>query len=368
MRKISVLHVINEDLTGGAEKLILDLAIESLDEVDSVGIMYLKGLSREKNVSLNNNRLNVHYPAQRASYLSPLWWREIIKIQRGYSAIYVHLFPALYISAICKPFLRRKSFMSFIEHSTNNRRRSMWIGRLLDGIVYARYDRIIAISTAVRANLCKHLSWSLTKVEIIPNGIRQDMFTRNDKGDLRSYLNIGNDDYVILHVASFQPPKDQLTLIKSLETLPTYVHVVFAGIGPKLMECKEFARRLPYSSRIHFLGKRDDVPQLLKASDCFVLSSGYEGMPMSLLEAMTSKLPCIGADVPGISELLSDCGLTFRYSDAESLANRIQLLLESKELAYEIAEKSFQKAKNYTAHGAMLSYLQLAKRHFEALS
>ena len=84
-----------------------------------------------------------------------------------------------------------------------------------------------------------------------------------------------------------------------------------------------------YAKRIHFLGYREDTPKLLNLFEIFCLPSIYEGMPLSILEAMAAGVPVVGADVMGINEVLIDGknGLLFRSNSDQDLAAKLSRLL-----------------------------------------
>ena len=91
---------------------------------------------------------------------------------------------------------------------------------------------------------------------------------------------------------------------------------------------------------IHFLGFRKDVPEILRLSDIGVLSSNWEGMPLSGIEVMAAGIPFIGSDVPGIKDLVAatpNAGLLFSKGDSTGLASHINHLLADPDFSKERA-------------------------------
>jgi glycosyltransferase involved in cell wall biosynthesis len=101
----------------------------------------------------------------------------------------------------------------------------------------------------------------------------------------------------------------------------------------------EKAAGLGIADKIVITGVRSDVPALLAATDVFVLSSLWEGMPVALLEAMAAGCPAVATDVGGVAEVLKDgvTGLIVPPADSAALADAISACLDRPELARERA-------------------------------
>jgi glycosyltransferase involved in cell wall biosynthesis len=136
----------------------------------------------------------------------------------------------------------------------------------------------------------------------------------------------------LIMVARFNEQKDQATLLKAIAQIPDFPgHVDFVGSGPALASCKALAETLGVSQSVSFLGDRRDVPDLLAQSQIFILATHYEGLPISILEAMRGGLPVIASSVNGIPEEVEDgvTGLVVPPRDPIALADAIKLLVES---------------------------------------
>jgi glycosyltransferase involved in cell wall biosynthesis len=84
------------------------------------------------------------------------------------------------------------------------------------------------------------------------------------------------------------------------------VHVLVIGDGPLRDRLRDLARKLGVAERLHLAGFRTDIPSCLAAMDLFALTSIYEGLPISILEAMATGLPVIATDVDGVPEAVTD--------------------------------------------------------------
>lgn len=156
------------------------------------------------------------------------------------------------------------------------------------------------------------------RIFVIPNGLAD-----------RPPTSVGVVDGApsVVMVARFAPPKLQRELVSVMSTmLDTPWKLVFVGDGPDLAETEVFGRQL-LGDRVQFLGHRDDVHDVLSASSVAVLWSRYEGMPISLIEAMRAGVPCVGSDLPGVRAVLGDPPAGAVAGSPDRLAAELRALL-----------------------------------------
>jgi glycosyltransferase involved in cell wall biosynthesis len=146
---------------------------------------------------------------------------------------------------------------------------------------------------------------------VVNNGVDHNRL-RSGTGRLRVELGLPNDALLLGMVANFYADrrKDQLTVCRALPQLFAQVptaRFVFVGSGdpaPHLLaECETFCREQQISERVHFPGKRADIPEVLSSLDIFVLSSRWEGSPISVIEAMMRGLPTVLSDIAPLKEV-----------------------------------------------------------------
>lgn len=150
----------------------------------------------------------------------------------------------------------------------------------------------------------------------------------------------------LIMVARFNEQKDQSTLLKSIAKLKNLdFHVDFVGSGISMEECKALAQSLEITNKVYFLGDRTDVPNLLAQSQIFILSTHYEGFPISILEAMRAGLPVVATSVNGIPEQVErdKTGLLVPHEDVETLANALSKLIDSPQMRQQMGEAGRQK-------------------------
>lgn len=175
----------------------------------------------------------------------------------------------------------------------------------------------------------------VSEPSFILNGTDTEKFSPlADKGAVRERLGIHDGAAFILsvgRVTSIKNPIYQLRLVKALEMSGTPVHLVMAGGGDVLDQCRRYADESGIKN-VHFLGPvpHDQLPELYGSADLFLSTSIYEGLSLSLLEAMSSGLPCIVSDIPGTSIVrTAQCGLHISCRDPVQDASRVRALIDN---------------------------------------
>ena len=129
-------------------------------------------------------------------------------------------------------------------------------------------------------------------------------------------------------VARFSEQKDQEILLRALARVDVETHLDLVGTGPRMDQARDLCRSLGLENRVAFLGDRHDVAQLLQRAAGFVLATHYEGLPISILEAMRAGLPVVATDVGGISEEVEHgrTGILVPRGEIKSLADALRAL------------------------------------------
>lgn len=156
---------------------------------------------------------------------------------------------------------------------------------------------------------------------------------------LRAELAVAEDEFLLGMVGNFQPvaQKDQLTICKALPAIfakAPRARFVFVGArsaaAPQLFDdCVSFCRAQGIADRVHFLGKRADIAEVLNSLDVFVLSTLREGAPISVVEAMMMGVPAVLSDIPALREISNEGehAVLFQTGDAEDLAAKLIVLV-----------------------------------------
>jgi glycosyltransferase involved in cell wall biosynthesis len=173
------------------------------------------------------------------------------------------------------------------------------------------------------------------RVVAIPTGVRVPQ-RRKPAGALRRELGIPEEARVLGTLAHLAPHKRHERVVHVLAGLPEDVHYLAAGAGPRRAELEALAGALGVGGRLHLLGPREDVGDVLAALDLYVVSSAREGMSNAMLEALASGVPVVSTPVSGAAEALGPLGDGARPGlvvEPEALGDAIaRLLAEPAEL------------------------------------
>ena len=356
---MKILHIINSLTAGGAEKLLVDSVIEYHKNGIDVAILVLKKTKSPFLEELKNYpQIDIFYLSKTASVYSLLNIFRLRKYVKKYDILHVHLFPALYWVSLMKYITGYRGKIVLTEHSTNNKRRRYFLFRLIDRFIYKNYDKIIAISKLADQKLSNHLGQKFKNISYINNGVEIEKFqTAASAEDL--YKDWSKDHFVLIQVSSFRYPKDQITLIQGMANLQKNIHLVLVGDGPLKLEAENLSSELGVNKNVHFLGVKNNVPQLLKSADLVILSSHYEGLSLSSIEGMASGRPFIATNVPGLKEVVQNAGVLFEYKDSNTFVKIVNDLKNDKDLYNQVALACSKRAKEYDLSTMIKNYTKL---------
>lgn len=242
------------------------------------------------------------------------------------------------------------------------------IRRLRRNISQVNY--CIAISSKIKELAIQSSVVKANNISVINNGIDISKIKATiAKEKVRVSLGFKNQDILLIQVGRFVPLKNQDISIKAISLIRDRfpnLHLLFAGDGSTLQTVKALTKRLSLLDRVHFLGFRKDVRDLLGAADLFLLPSSFEGHPISLLEAFTNGLPAVCSNVNGISDTISLAPTSAKLVDVrdeKALAKGIVEALEDREWMTEAKKAGYQLVKDRFSSDRMVDqYIALHEK------
>ncbi len=221
--------------------------------------------------------------------------------------------------------------------------------RWIQGLAFRNGVQPVAVAEEVARSVAE--LYRMDEPVVVPNCVPVDRYScpQVSREQWRRQEGFGSESILVACVAGLRPQKNHPLLLEGfVSTAARYpqAQLLLAG-GGEQRELASLAARLGISERVHFLGVRSDVPDLLAASDLFVLASHYEGNPMSVMEAMAAGLPVVASRVGGVPELVTDGreGLLLSSLDGQSLASALNDLVGDESKRRRMGEASRLRAR-----------------------
>jgi len=235
-------------------------------------------------------------------------------------------------------------------------------GRLIQRYALTHGVKPVAVAEEVAASIER--LYGIRSCQVISNGIPTDLYAnpQTPRKEWRAKEGFKDDDILFVCVARFWPQKNHALLLKSFALGPASdprAHLVLVGEGDLRAELEEQARKLNVAGKVHFLGLRSDVPDILGAMDAFVLSSDYEGNPLSVMEAMASGLPIVSTAAGGVPNLFEAGkeGFLTPPGDLHGLAKSMNTLLKYQGVRESMGAATARRAKeNFDVSNMVRAY------------
>ena len=333
-----ILHVITRSEVGGAQAVVLAYLTSLKDRADLALAAGEEGFLAEEARALG---VTVFVVPELVAEISPrLDWkavRALHRVIREYKPdlVHAHSSKAGVIGRLAARLAKVPSVFTahgfaFTENAGARRR----IIAIVSERIAARLGRaVIAVSDydsdlAVRCHVLAR-----NQVCVIHNGIADVSF--------RAAPAVGRQVNIVM-VARFASPKAHDCLLRALHGLQGNFTLWLIGDGPDIEQARANSVRLGLSDRVVFMGARNDVPELLAKAHLFVLASNYEGLPISILEAMRAGLPIVASDVGGVGESVCDGenGFLVPRGDALILRKKLQKLISNATLRKQMGAAS----------------------------
>lgn len=336
--KTNVLFILQTLRTGGSERVVVDLC-RRLDprKFNCFVAALADGVLRE---TLSGMKIPTLLPRMRSARKDGL--NVMGEISRYIAANEIHVVNAHHFTPFFYGFFgavlhRRRIY--YTAHSRNEIDMTSRPWSVIAGVLLRMSDGAIGISPDVSEAIRRRFRLAPAKVLTLSNAIDHSRFDVDvDTGAKRSELGIGQTDRVIGCVGNLRRDKNYPNLIRAFKIVEERVRgakLVIAGEGKRRSDLETLIGELGLTGNVLLLGARNDVPEIMKVMNVYCLSSLMEGLPLSLLEAMSAGLPVVGTDVTGIRDVIADgqTGLLVPSDSPEKLSEALIRVLTDEELA-----------------------------------
>jgi len=345
IRDKNILFVITKLELGGAQKQLLNL-IKHLDrENNNIFLFTAKsGLLHAETLSMAGLKVKKSGFLERSPH--PL--KDLLALCELYffikrnniDIVHTHSSKAGILGRIAAWLAKAKGVVHTVHGWSFNDYQPFFVRELyifLERLVARVTDILVVVSCHDRTKgIANHIG-TIGKYVLIRYGINYSEFAGTDNGNVRKELGLTADDLVVGMVACFKPQKAPQDFIKMAslvnEVLPE-VKFILIGDGILRKKIEYLIRQLKLQKQIVLLGWRRDIPRILSALDIFVLTSLWEGLPISVLEAMASSKSVVVTDTGGVREVVreNETGFLTAPKDIPAMAQRLEILLKDKGL------------------------------------
>ncbi|MBI1852941.1 MAG: glycosyltransferase [Planctomycetes bacterium] len=292
--------------------------------------------------ALERDGFRVHFFQRRPGKDLKLAWKIARLLRRGrFDCVHAHNATAFFYGTI-GAILARTPRRIFTEHDRTFPSKPALAAA--HRFLHRRVDRVVTVAAYLERALVEHEGFDPRRIEVIANGLHPGPFDdAPPRADTRRALGIAEDRVVLVCVARLDEVKNHAFLLEAFRDVAARLPkalLLLVGDGPLRTDLEARCRALGLCDAVRFLGIRDDVPALLRASDAVTLTSHSEGLSMSLIEALASRLPSIATAVGGNGEIVDDgvTGFLVAAGDGRTFADRATRLLSDAPLREKMGE------------------------------
>ena len=344
-----VLHVIDSLDLGGAQAVLVNL-IRHGDKSQfefSVAAMHGRGVYRDSIRALGVRPYSLSFDPRFPSYLPFMAW---LCLTRRFDIVHAHLIGA---NVFAKPIAALCGVKIRINHDHCNDKAALppWVPKA-DRLTNGLSTHVIAVSESTRRYLIEQEQMSGDRVTVIHNGVDLDLYQPRPelRAAARARFGLPADAFVIVGVGRLSYQKNfSLFLDVAAAVLAQEPRAFFAiaGTGEEAGALAEKVRTSGIGARVRLLGYVGDMTQLYPAADMLLLTSRYEGLPMTVLEAMATGTSVVSSRLDGVQEILRDGedSALVTPGAGEEFAGRVLALMRNPALARQYQAAALNKVR-----------------------
>lgn len=341
-----VMHLLPTLGIGGAERLVYELTARlPARGYQAKAVAIIDGGAMEKNFREQGIPLEIFVRRDPFGFSTFRDLSRLFFLQRP-DIVHTHLFGADAWGRLAA-FWQRVPVVVSTEHNINPSYGR--IKRFVNRLFAMKTSGLIAVSDTVKKVMIEQDGVPEKKIRTIVNGINLDaVIARGARPfhDLPRLISVGR----------LYAQKDHATILKALALVKRPWRLRIVGAGPLEHQLRALAERLGIASRVEWLGARDDVPQLLAASDIFLFPSRWEGLGLAALEAAAAGVPIIASDLPPLREVLSANDISYvTAGDVPAWSHAIQAFLDDPVAAVANAARAVPRVRAKASIDAMVA-------------
>jgi glycosyltransferase involved in cell wall biosynthesis len=353
LKVVALVREIGEAGGGGAERVARDQLVE-LDPKRFERVLFVSRPPTPDDptgwavvADLRRRGVAVHFLKRRFKYDALAWWPMFRALRRERTdVLHAHSFGQ---NAWASVIGRLTRVPAVIAHEHNWAFAGRALRPVIDRELIARCaSSMIVVSQEARRRMIEVERIAPERLVFLPNGIRA--LPTGDGGTVRTELGIGPDDPVIGTVCILRTEKAIDVLVRAAALLVGDIprlRVLIVGDGEERARVEALVGQLGLEEHVLLTGARTDVPDVLAALDVAVLSSDYEGIPLSLLEFMDAGKPIVATHVGGVPEVIEDGvhGVLVPPRNEAALAAAVGRLLRDPDAARDMGARARERCR-----------------------
>ncbi len=332
---MKILHIISDTILGGAQRVCIDLANNALNSGHEVAVAAMKGGNLWNELLPGVQHFELEYMLKKINKLDFKVLQELKRIRKEYKPDIIHLHTTKPGVLGRLAFRKDKKHIVYTVHGFDVirtvHRKFLIVEKAMKSLCGAfvpvsEYDKHYMLEEGIKKN-----------VYVIHNGIDNTKIIQE-----KAFPCPIKEKTKIISIARISPQK-KFEMFLQVANHFNNEDVAFIWIGGSQNETlDELKKQYTISDNVYLLGDVPNASNYLNLCDIFVLFSNYEGLPMSIIEAMSQKLPCIASDVGGDSELIDESNGSLIKTEQEAV-QAIRELLNNKELLKDKGNNSYNK-------------------------
>lgn len=355
---MNIIQIIPTLGVGGAETMCETLSYELINNGHKVTVVSLYDFHSEITDRMENAGVKILYLNKKKGFDISMIFRlkKIFKEEKA-DVIHTHLYATKY--AVPAAVLAKVKCRIHTVHSIAQKECGKF-SRKINKLFFKHFNLIpVALSDSVKSTIVSEYKLKDEAIPVVLNGV--DLSKCIKKTDY-----VVNGRFKIIHVGRFQSVKNHRGLVEAFEIFnrkypDSELHLIGDGETKKQIEQLVFEKKL--SNCVHFYGIQSNVHLYLNNMDVFTLPSLYEGVPMSIVEAMGTGLPIVASRVGGIPDMLDDNCSMLVHPDAELIANAFEAYYLNPNIREKHGKAVLNLVDKFSSKAMAVNYINIYSKH-----
>ena len=353
---MKIVQVMPDFGLAGAETMVENLSCGLAAEGCDVLVISFFDLHTAITERIENRGIKIKYLGKKRGF-DPSIISKMRKIIKAYQpdVIHTHRYVLPYA------FLASMGFKAKRVHTVHNvaQKEQTKVGKNINRVLFRYFNVVpVALSKEIQRNIQEMYVLPYNRIPVVFNGIDLSRCIVKE-----SYAR--KDTFTVLHIGRFMDVKNHELLLRSFARFKgqhSDARLQLLGDGELKENMMQLAGQLNITDAVEFAGLQSNVYPWLHNADVFILPSKFEGMPMTLIEAMGTGLPIIASNVGGIPDMLSS------QKEALLIEPKEEKIIEALEMVYSDAKKREYWGRNALQRSSLFSSQAMARKYFTLYS